>query len=64
MRSAEPRRSEEKRRLALVCAWCGRRLTPPEEEEDTGPGVSHGICPECRERVVAEFRESIRQLPV
>lgn len=52
----------------VVCAWC-RRVRVEEGEwleveealprldlfgEDPVPGVSHGICPDCRSRVVGE----------
>jgi hypothetical protein len=32
-----------RRRISLVCAWCGARIR---DVADT-PFVSHGICPSC-----------------
>lgn len=38
--------------LKKVCAWCGKHLVGPADGV-----VSHGICPECSERVLREWRE-------
>lgn len=38
--------------MISVCAWCGKILGYRGEE----PGVTHGICPECRERIEREYK--------
>ncbi len=46
--------------VAFACAWCGRVRTgsgweSPATADLNGPGVTHGICPECLERVTASL---------
>lgn len=38
--------------MIAVCAWCGKRMGIRGVE----PGVTHGICPNCQEKVVREYR--------
>ncbi len=51
--------------VARVCAWCGQRVAVahPTTGEPAEP-LSHGICPACAERLVAEFEAEQRQVPV
>lgn len=39
------KKKDEKPKLKVVCAWCGKVLV-----EGSGP-VSHGICAECAQEV-------------
>ncbi len=48
--------------IPLVCAWCGRKLGSYKGDKGSAQDVSHGICPECRERVVKQFREEVQKL--
>lgn len=47
-------REQECERFTIVCAWCDRvqrgRDWRAEHGRFNGPGVSHGICPECYQR--------------
>jgi len=38
--------------MIAVCAWCGTVLG----SRGTEPGVTHGICPDCKARIVREYR--------
>ena len=38
------------------CAWCGENLGGAASSEEEG--VTHGICLECREKMVAAFRHA------
>ncbi len=48
--------------MRVVCSWCGAEKLPtgvwmdlaPVEPDDGRP-VSHGICPECSDRMEAEL---------
>lgn len=39
--------------MKVQCAWCGRRISGPDEH----PVVSHGICQDCHDKMLA--REAI-----
>ena len=39
--------------VMLVCAWCGRELGL--KEGYTHAGVSHGVCPDCAQRLMREY---------
>jgi DNA-directed RNA polymerase subunit RPC12/RpoP len=41
-----------------ICAWCGKRLNDIVFEGDRD---SHGICPECKKKVDAEFNEFLKR---
>jgi hypothetical protein len=49
------------RSVSQLCSWCGRLKRGDEwvvlEAEATRPAVSHGVCPECLERVLRQERE-------
>lgn len=36
----------------IICAWCGKRLGNDPRIE----GVSHGICPKCKERELVKWQ--------
>lgn len=42
--------------MRRICAWCGKDLgdTPVPPAPDCPSDVSHGICPECRDQLVAD----------
>jgi hypothetical protein len=45
-----------------VCAWC-KRIKKPDgtfayEEPPAGATLTHGICPECREKLRQEMKNS------
>jgi DNA-directed RNA polymerase subunit RPC12/RpoP len=42
---------QEKKILKEVCAWCKKELG---EKEGVEEGVTHGICPECSNKVRRE----------
>jgi hypothetical protein len=46
--------------IQRVCAWCGRFLGTKESQyqstNKTEVPISHGICSECREKVLAEIK--------
>lgn len=37
-----------------VCSWCNKDLGPA----PGCPGDSHGICPECADKVIADFEST------
>lgn len=37
----------EEEKQTLICSWCKKVI----REGDDATDVSHGICPECRERI-------------
>lgn len=37
--------------MRLICAWCKLELQP---DDGTGGHDSHGICPPCKDRVLAD----------
>ena len=45
--------------IPLVCSWCGSiySIEKWKFEENQRTGVSHGICPECLERMGGELNE-------
>ena len=51
---------ESKTVLKVVCAWCNKDLG--EKDGGGNTGVSHGICPACRDRIEREHEiaESIQ----
>lgn len=46
-------------RICVVCSWCGRFIRFKEDEnhypEDTEERISHGICAECKAKVLEEI---------
>jgi hypothetical protein len=38
--------------VTVTCAWCKKPLGEKAPEQ---PGVSHGICEDCKARVMAEL---------
>jgi hypothetical protein len=44
----------------IECAWCGvikiKQCWRPRKPRDRHDHVSHGICPDCYERVIREHR--------
>lgn len=44
--------------MRVICAWCGKILSPSLVE---GEGTSHGICEKCLKIQMAELAE-LRQL--
>ena len=44
------------RRVRLVCAWCGIRMSAASPVHMIEV-VSHGICFGCRERILADFED-------
>ena len=45
--------------IRVVCAWCRRDMGL--KEGDAPYPISHGICPECAEKVRAEINETKKQ---
>jgi len=47
--------------VRVVCAWCGCHMGIKkfEGKNDTGPSISHGICPECIPGAIAEMEETV-----
>jgi hypothetical protein len=48
-------------KIKIVCAWCQRVLGSRECEcqyPAIDPVVSHGICPECKEKVLASMEKT------
>ncbi len=41
--------------MPVVCAWCSRSLGAKVCRPEEAGQVSHGICPECQERLLAEL---------
>lgn len=39
--------------MKLRCAWCGADMGEIAPDE---PGISHGICPKCRDKILAEHK--------
>jgi len=37
--------------MKRICAWCRKEMGEVAPEQ---PGITHGICEECREKVLAE----------
>jgi phage FluMu protein Com len=42
--------------MKLVCAWCNKVLRDGDSRI-----VSHGICPVCKEEVIAEMNEYLEK---
>lgn len=49
--------------MAVLCAWCGKAMaTAPttarraSDDMPDPPDVTHGICPGCLERLLADIR--------
>jgi hypothetical protein len=40
--------------IITVCAWCPDRKEREKKAKESGHEVTHGICPECFERVKKE----------
>jgi len=38
--------------VKIECAWCGKPLG-----EGEGEGISHGICPDCKAKVMEEINQ-------
>lgn len=38
--------------MKIICSWCGKIIKP---EDGTGGLDTHGICPECADRVDEEL---------
>jgi len=51
--------------MEIKCAWCGKFLGTKECEGqiDKNYRISHGICPECKEKVMREMDEDFVQNP-
>ena len=49
--------------IEVKCAWCGRRLGTKKSEcpEYSDLKVSHGICDECYETVMADLEDYSKQ---
>jgi hypothetical protein len=54
--------------MRRLCAWCGVDLVTGEKvstSDQAHKTATHGICPPCREREIAEglkYQESIRRI--
>jgi len=46
--------------IPLVCSWCGKiySIEKWKFEENQRTGVSHGICPDCLERMGGELNDA------
>ena len=45
--------------LEVVCAWCGKHLGWKDGKGEIG--ISHGICDECKEKILGEYKEKRRR---
>lgn len=45
--------------LEVICAWCGVFLGTKASDRPVADGVSHGICPRCKETLIKEFKAEI-----
>ncbi len=41
--------------MRKVCAWCGLEMDPVEAGPPMAHAITHGICPDCRDRLLAEM---------
>jgi len=46
----------------LVCAWCGEVLKEEEREELKENFLSHGICEECKEKILKKWKEEMKMI--
>jgi len=37
--------------MRTICAWCGREISGGEDDDGR---ISHGMCEECSQKIVAE----------
>ena len=45
---------ESKTILTVICAWCGKDMG--EKDGQGVSGVSHGMCPDCYSKAMADLR--------
>jgi len=50
-------------RFFVVCAWCGKSIgiKQAEEAESTEDAITHSICPECKEKALAEINSQLQE---
>lgn len=49
-----------RRKVARICGWCGAELEKgARERAQKGAPVSHGMCPPCEARVMAELENPL-----
>ena len=49
--------------MKVICAWCHQELkTAPSHTDDSGPKVSHGVCPSCKDYFLSGKRPSLDEL--
>jgi len=41
--------------LTIVCAWCNKDMG--EKDGQGVSGTTHGICPDCQEKIMNELKE-------
>ena len=41
--------------IQVICAWCGKPMG--KKEGETLHSITHGICPECAQKVQTEIKE-------
>jgi len=46
--------------LTKSCAWCNKELPPVESKRD---GESHGICEDCKKKVLADYKKWAKEHP-
>lgn len=44
-----------------ICAWCGKELSPPEDNGKTENLISHGICDICYIKMIADLSKSLEE---
>ena len=47
----------------VICAWCGKRIGAKQESEteSTEDAITHSICPECKEKALAEIDSQLKE---
>jgi DNA-directed RNA polymerase subunit RPC12/RpoP len=47
----------------VICAWCGKKIgiKPAEEPESTEDAITHAICPECKQKALAEIDSQLKE---
>jgi len=47
-------------KVKSICAWCGRLLKVVEFDWQPPGGVTHGICEECKQRLLEEVKNDAK----
>ena len=46
----------------VICAWCGKKIGTKQENEteSIGDTITHSICPECKQKALAEIDNQLK----